>query len=56
MMMKKKYEEPTCKIYQLQYCAMILCGSTMDTLPDSPDYDDWLGAPEFEFDDEEEML
>jgi hypothetical protein len=33
---------------------MILCSSPASTPPDSPDYDDWLGAREFDLDGFEE--
>ena len=37
-MKKKRYEKPTCKVYELQHRTMLLVGSS----PDAPNYGDWL--------------
>ena len=55
-MKKKAYEKPTCRVYDLKDHTMLLCGSTTDTLPDSPDYGDWLGAPEFNWVDKADQF
>jgi hypothetical protein len=55
-MKKKAYEKPEMKVVLMQYHTNILAGSP--TPPDSPDYDDWLGAPprngDADWDDEED--
>ena len=37
--LKKRYEKPNCKVYELQRHSMLLAGSS----PDAPDHDGWLG-------------
>lgn len=44
--MKKEYIMPQMEVVKIQQTQM-LCGSQ----PDATGYDDWLGAPEFDFDD-----
>ena len=41
--MKRIYQEPEMKEVLMQHQTNILAGSP--TPPDSPNYDDWLGAP-----------
>lgn len=52
--MKNIYQKPTCSVYDIKHRTMILCSSPASTPPDSPDYDDWLGAREFDLDGFEE--
>ena len=49
--MKRIYQEPEMKEVLMQHQTNILAGSP--TPPDSPNYDDWLGAREFVLDDDE---
>ena len=44
--MKRKYMKPQVEVVKIQQTQM-LCGSPK---PDATDYNDWLGAPEFNFD------
>ena len=53
-MKKKAYEKPEMKVVLMQYHTNILAGSP--TPPDSPDYDDWLGAPEFSWVDKADQF
>ena len=52
--MKKIYQKPEMKVVLMQYHTNILAGSS--TPPDSPDYDDWLGARQHKdmWDDEDD--
>jgi hypothetical protein len=44
-MKKKAYEKPEMKVVLMQYHTNILAGSP--TPPETNEYGDWLGAPEF---------
>ena len=53
--MKKKYMKPSFRVVELQHKCQLLAGSYTDPEPtppnEIPDYDDWLGAPEFDWSD-----
>jgi len=46
-MKKKAYEKPEMKVMLMQYHTNILAGSP--TPPETNEYGDWLGAPEFDW-------
>ena len=52
--MKKIYQKPEMKVVLMQYHTNILAGSP--TPPNSPDYDDWLDAPEFNWVDKADQF
>ena len=55
--MKKKYMKPSFRVVELQHKCQLLAGSGSYTDPEPtppneiPDYDDWFGAPEFDWSD-----
>ena len=51
-MKKKAYEKPEMKVVLMQYHTNILAGSP--TPPETNEYGDWLGAPRYHGENDEE--